>query len=52
MPNAERIFFIRPAPREGFTSEEIFSLTKIDRWFPTQIKETVDLEEKLATARN
>ena len=32
--------------------DEIFSLTKIDRWFLTQIKEIVDFEEDLATARN
>src|SRR5437588_2276482 len=31
-PNAERIFFIRHALRAGFTVDEIFSLTKIDRW--------------------
>src|SRR5512143_3045207 len=33
VPNAERIFFIRHAFRAGFTIEEIFGLTKIDRWF-------------------
>src|SRR6266545_3474183 len=52
VPNAERIFFIRHALRAGFTIEEIFQLTKIDRWFLTQIKEIVDLEEELATAKN
>ena len=31
VPNAERIFFIRHALRAGFTIEEIFGLTKIDR---------------------
>ena len=36
----------------GFTIEEIFNLTKIDRWFLTQIKEIVDFEEELAKARN
>ena len=50
VPNAERIFFIRHAMRAGFTIEEIFNLTKIDRWFLTQIKELVDVEEELATA--
>jgi len=50
--NAERIFFIRHALRAGFTIEEIFNLTKIDRWFLVQIKEIVDFEEELATARN
>jgi carbamoyl-phosphate synthase large subunit len=50
VPNAERIFFIRHALRAGFGIEEIFNLTKIDRWFLVQIKEIVDLEEELATA--
>jgi carbamoyl-phosphate synthase large subunit len=52
VPNAERIFFIRHALRAGFTIEEIFNLTKIDRWFLVQIKEIVDFEEELATAKN
>ncbi len=52
VPNSERIFFIRHALRAGMNVDEIFSLTKIDRWFLTQIKEIVDFEEELATARN
>jgi carbamoyl-phosphate synthase large subunit len=51
VPNAERIFFLRHALRAGFSIEEIFALTKIDRWFLTQIKELVDVEEELAAAR-
>ena len=41
-----------PARRAGFTIEEIFNLTKIDRWFLVQIKEIADFEEGLATAKN
>jgi carbamoyl-phosphate synthase large subunit len=52
VPNAERIFFIRHALRAGFTIEEIFNLTKIDRWFLVQIKEIVDFEEELAGSKN
>ena len=52
VPNAERIFFIRHALRAGFTIEEIFQLTKIDRWFLVQIKEIVDFEEELEGAKN
>ena len=52
VPNAERIFFIRHALRAGFTIEEIFGLTKIDRWFLVQIKEIVDFEEELASAKD
>jgi carbamoyl-phosphate synthase large subunit len=51
VPNAERIFFIRHALRAGFTVEDIFLLTKIDRWFLVQIKEIVDFEEELAASR-
>jgi carbamoyl-phosphate synthase large subunit len=49
VPNAERIFFIRHALRAGFSLEEIFQLTKIDRWFLTQLHELVDFEELLAS---
>src|SRR6266581_3831262 len=47
-PNADRVFFIRHALRAGMTVEEIFQLTKIDRWFLVQIKELVDFENELA----
>jgi hypothetical protein len=40
------------ALRAGFTIKEIFSLTKIDRWFLVQIKEIVDFEEELAGTKN
>jgi len=49
VPNADRIFFIRHALRAGFTIEDLFQLTKIDRWFLTQIREIVDFEEELAS---
>jgi len=52
VPNVERIFFIRHALRAGFDIEEIFNLTKIDRWFLVQIKEIVDFEEELAGSKN
>jgi len=42
----------RHALRAGFTVDEIFNLTKIDRWFLVQIKEIVDFEEELAGTKN
>ena len=42
----------RRATRAGFTIEEIYNLTKVDRWFLVQIKEIVDFEEELAGAKN
>jgi len=38
--------------RAGLSIEEIFNLTKIDRWFLMQIKEIVDFEEELTGAKN
>jgi len=52
VPNAERIFFIRHAMRAGFSIEEIYQLTMIDRWFLAQIKEIVDFEEELAAKKS
>jgi carbamoyl-phosphate synthase large subunit len=51
IPNGERIFWIRHAFRAGLSIEQIFNLTKIDRWFLTQIKELVDFEEVLASSK-
>jgi carbamoyl-phosphate synthase large subunit len=50
VPNSDRIFFIRHAFRAGFSVDEIFQLSKIDRWFLTQIREIVEMEEELAAS--
>ena len=39
----------RHALRAGMTVDEIFELSKIDRWFLTQIQQIVDCEEELAS---
>ncbi len=49
-PTAERIFYIRYAMLAGFTNDEIRELTHIDNWFLTQIREIVELEEKIRNA--
>jgi hypothetical protein len=41
---------IRHAICAELTVEEILHLTKIDRWFLTQIQEIVEFEEELAGA--
>ncbi len=43
-PTEERIFYVRYAFQYGFSMDEIFECSKIDRWFLQQIKEIVDLE--------
>jgi carbamoyl-phosphate synthase large subunit len=49
VPNAERIFWLGVAFREGFSVEEIFELTKIDPWFLRNIEEIVVAEKAGAT---
>ncbi|MGE0310930.1 MAG: carbamoyl-phosphate synthase large subunit [Lautropia sp.] len=43
-PGSERIWYVGDAFAQGFSIDEVFNLTKIDRWFLAQIKEIVDIE--------
>jgi carbamoyl-phosphate synthase large subunit len=51
IPNAERFFYIRYAFQKGMTIDEIFELTRIDRWFLANMKELFCLEQELAACR-
>src|SRR5208282_3471666 len=44
VPSQGRLFYIRYAMKMGWTIEQIYELTKIDRWFLAQMKELVDFE--------
>jgi carbamoyl-phosphate synthase large subunit len=46
-PHADRVWFIAQALREGMTIRELFDLTSIDPWFLQNIKQIIDMEEKL-----
>jgi carbamoyl-phosphate synthase large subunit len=41
IPNAERIFYIAQAFRDGISIDEVFDLTKIDRWFLRNVADIV-----------
>jgi carbamoyl-phosphate synthase large subunit len=41
IPNAERIFFIAQAFQKGASIDEVYDLTKIDRWFLRNVAELV-----------
>ena len=47
VPNAERIFYLAQAFEDGMSIEEIFGLTKIDRWFLQNIAQVVAEQRKL-----
>src|SRR5690349_22042864 len=46
-PNPERLDYIRFAFRQGYTVDQIFEMTNIDRWFLRQISDVVELEKSL-----
>jgi carbamoyl-phosphate synthase large subunit len=41
-PNAERIFYLAEAFAAGFGVDEVYDLSKIDRWFLENVKQIVD----------
>jgi len=46
-PSSERQFIMYEAIRKGATVDELHELTKIKQWFIEQMKELVELEEKI-----
>ncbi len=46
-PTAERIWHIRYAFKAGLSLEDIHRSTRIDRWFLHNLREIIDVEEKL-----
>ncbi len=43
-PGPERIWYVGDAFAQGWSLEEVYALTKIDRWFLVQIEEIVKIE--------
>jgi carbamoyl-phosphate synthase large subunit len=46
-PNSQRIFYIRYAMQAGMPIDEIYQLTGIDPWFLYQLKQIVDMEDRI-----
>lgn len=44
VPNAERLWFIADAFRQGMELDEVYDLSKIDRWFLYNVKQIIDFE--------
>src|SRR5207302_9312378 len=42
IPNAERIFYLAQAFQDGMPIDEVFELTKIDRWFLRNVQQIVE----------
>ena len=50
-PGPERIWYVGDAFAQGMSVEDVFALTKIDRWFLIQIEEIVKIELELERHR-
>ncbi|MEY2479114.1 MAG: carbamoyl-phosphate synthase large subunit [Verrucomicrobiota bacterium] len=48
VPNAERIFYLAQAFQDGMSIDEVFDLTKIDKWFLQNVRQIVEESKKLA----
>src|SRR5579872_6653040 len=46
-PTGERIWYIRYAFKAGLSLEEIHQRTRIDRWFLHNVRELIEMEERL-----
>jgi len=44
VPSQGRLYYLRYALKMGWSLEQIYDLTKIDKWFLAQMKELVDFE--------
>ena len=52
IPNDDRLFYIRYALKMGLSNEEIYDLSRIDRWFIDNLRELVEVEEELKQFKN
>jgi carbamoyl-phosphate synthase large subunit len=46
-PNAERVWYLRYALKAGLSVDEIYQRTRIDRWFLHNLRELVEMENRL-----
>jgi carbamoyl-phosphate synthase large subunit len=46
-PNAERVWYLRYALKAGLSVDDIYARTRIDRWFLHNIRELVEMEDRL-----
>jgi carbamoyl-phosphate synthase large subunit len=51
IPSAERIWYVAQALRTGMTVQEIYEHSMIDPWFLNNLREIIEMEEKIKESR-
>ncbi|MBN1405913.1 MAG: carbamoyl-phosphate synthase large subunit, partial [Candidatus Omnitrophica bacterium] len=52
IPNDERIFYIRYGIKAGLSDDEIYSLSRIDKWFIDNMRQLVKIEDEIKKYKN
>ncbi len=52
LPNDERIFYLRYALKAGLSVNEIYELSRVDRWFLDNMRQLVEAEENIKKFKN
>jgi len=50
-PNADRLWYIAEAMRQGMSVDEIYELTRIDPWFLNNIRQIIEMEETIKMSK-
>ncbi|MEW6095103.1 MAG: carbamoyl-phosphate synthase large subunit [bacterium] len=51
VPNSKRLFYIRYALKSGMTIDEIYELSKIDKWFLDNMRQIVEMENEIRNSK-
>ena len=51
-PTDKRVFIISKAMHKGYTIDQIYELTKIDKWFLYKLKHIIDIDETLKACKS
>ncbi len=49
-PDADRLWHLADAIRTGFSTEELYEITAIDPWFLENVRQIVDMEQRISAA--
>ena len=52
VPSQGRLYYVRYALKMGWSLDQVYDLTKIDRWFLAQMKQLVDFEGEILAAKD